>query len=100
MLASSHIIAIVPMRLGWSVSCSCGSYARREMRVEVGAWVEAHLDSDADVARSISTTDGIGPQVVAQVERRRAERRQEALAWSLHDQRTADRRSVLVPGEC
>jgi hypothetical protein len=74
-LASAHIIAIVPVNSGWAVECSCGSYARRELGLEVGAWVEAHLGKDGDVLAAISNRDRIGERVVAQVERRRAERR-------------------------
>ena len=72
-MPSAHIIAIVPLRSGWSVECSCGCYARREMRVEIGAWVAAHLPMDVEVA--ITPSDGIAAQVVEQVERRRGEDR-------------------------
>jgi hypothetical protein len=47
------------------------------MRIEIGAWVAAHLPMDVEVA--IDPSDGIAAQVVEQVERRRGEDRRQAV---------------------
>jgi hypothetical protein len=47
------------------------------MRIEIGAWVAAHLPMDVEVV--ITPSDGIAAQVVEQVERRRGEDRRQAV---------------------